>query len=104
VASNRLDTTLDLDSHADTSCLGRGTLILHDYQTPVQVQGYDASLGTKQYNIVSGALAYHHPDSGQQYHLVIHQAVHIPDLDHHLLCPMQVRMNDVTVNECPKFL
>jgi hypothetical protein len=104
VASNRLDTTLDLDSHADTSCLGRGTLIIHDYQTPVQVQGYDVSLGTKQYNIVSGALAYRHPDSGQQYHLVIHQAVHIPDLDHHLLCPMQVRMNDVTVNECPKFL
>ena len=88
VASNRLDTTLDLDSHADTSCLGRGALILHDYQTPVHVQGYDASLGTKEYQIVLGAIAYCHPMTGQQYHIVINQAVLIVDLDHHFLCPM----------------
>ena len=42
--------------------------------------------------------------TGQQYHIVINQAVHIADLDHHLLCPMQVRMHVVTVNDCPKFL
>jgi hypothetical protein len=35
---------------------------------------------------------------------VINQAVHIPHLDHHLLCPMQCRVNDVTVDETPKFL
>jgi hypothetical protein len=37
-------------------------------------------------------------------HLIINQAIHIPHLDHHLLCPMQCRMNDVTVNNLPKFL
>ena len=104
MASNRLETSLDLDSHADTSCLGRGALILFDHETPVNVQGYDASLGTKEYKIVSGAIAYRHHLTGQQYHIVIHQAVHIVDLNHHLLCPMQVRMNGVTVNDCPKFL
>jgi hypothetical protein len=36
--------------------------------------------------------------------LVINQAIHIPHLDHHLLCPMQCRVNDVTVDEAPKFL
>jgi hypothetical protein len=38
------------------------------------------------------------------YHLVVNQAIHIPHLDHHLLCPMQYRVNDVIVNETPKFL
>jgi hypothetical protein len=36
--------------------------------------------------------------------LIINQAIHIPHLDHHLLCPMQCRVNDVTVNDLPKFL
>ena len=35
---------------------------------------------------------------------MIKQAIHIPHLDHHLLCPMQCRVNDVTVDETPKFL
>jgi hypothetical protein len=35
---------------------------------------------------------------------VIHQAIYIPDLDHHLLSPMQCRVADVVVNDCPKFL
>jgi hypothetical protein len=35
---------------------------------------------------------------------VINQAIHIPHLDHHLLCPMQCRVNDVIVNDTPMFL
>jgi hypothetical protein len=108
LSSSKLDhnyeTTLELDSHADTCVLGCDALILHDYLRPVRVQGYDPSLGTVQYNTVSGALAYDHPNSGETYHLVVNQAIHIPHLDHHLLCPMQCRVNDVTVNETPKFL
>jgi hypothetical protein len=34
----------------------------------------------------------------------INQAIHIPQLDHHLLCPMQCRVNDVIVDDTPKFL
>ncbi len=36
--------------------------------------------------------------------MIINQAIHVPHLDHHLLCPMQCRVNDVTVNSLPKFL
>ncbi len=35
---------------------------------------------------------------------MINQAIHIQHLDHHLLCPMQCHVNDVTVGETPKFL
>jgi len=82
--------------------LGRGALKLMDFDTPVNVVGYDAALGSKEYRIISGAVGYVHPHSGTKYHVIVHQAVHMPDLDHHLLCPMQCRVNGVTVNECPR--
>ncbi len=66
--------------------------------------GYDKYHGTHVYQTVSGVVAYKDPTTGRTLHLVINQAIHIPLLDHHLLCPMQCRVNDVTVNETPKFL
>jgi hypothetical protein len=75
LSSNKIDpnheTTLELDSHADTCVLGCNALILHDYLRPVSVQGYDPALGTTQYNTVSGAPAYDHLASGETYHLVV---------------------------------
>ncbi|KAL3757456.1 hypothetical protein ACHAWU_006663 [Discostella pseudostelligera] len=98
------ETTLELDSHADTCVLGRDVLIIQDFERPVEVQGFDPELGTQMFRTVSGVVAYHHPITGECFHLVIHQAIHVPHLEHHLLCPMQCRVNDVTVNDLPKFL
>ncbi len=97
------ETTLELDSHADTCALGCDALILLDYDRPVIVEGYDPSLGTKTYATISGALAHDDPVTGKVYHLVINQAIHIPHLDHHLLCPMQCQVNDVVVDNTLKF-
>ncbi len=36
--------------------------------------------------------------------MIINQAIYVPHLDHHLLCPMQCRVNDVILDEPPKFL
>ncbi len=83
------ETTLELDSHANTCVLGRGALITLDYDRPVCVVGYDESLGSKTYQTVSGVVAYDDPQTGRMIHLIINQAIHIPHLDHHLLCPMQ---------------
>jgi hypothetical protein len=33
-----------------------------------------------------------------------HQAVHVPTMDDNLLCLMQMRVNDVELQECPKFM
>ena len=75
---------------------------MYDYKFSVNVQGYDPSLGEKQYSTISGSLAYINPFTGLQYHLIVHQAIHMPDLDHHILCPMQCRANDFVINECPR--
>ena len=96
------DTTLESDSHADTCVLGGGTLEILDHEQPVNIQGYDPALGVQQYRTITGVLAYVHPYSGQRYHLVIHQAVHIPDLPHHLLCPNQCRAHGVSIYDCPR--
>ncbi len=48
------ETTLELDSHANTCVLGHGALIILDYNRPVSVVGYDESLGSKTYQTVSG--------------------------------------------------
>jgi hypothetical protein len=85
------ETTLELDSHADTCVLGHDALIFLDFDRPVVVKGYDPSLGTKTYATVSGALAYDDPLTSKAYHIAINQAMHITHLDHHLLCPMQCR-------------
>ena len=97
-------TTLELDSHADACVFGRDCLVILDYDRPVQVVGYDPALGAKTYRTVSGVVAHDNPATGEVFHLVINQAIYIPHLDHHLLCPMQCRVNDVTINETPKFL
>ncbi len=65
--------------------------------------GYDKSLGSKIYQTVRGVVAYDDSQTGRMLHLIINQAIHIPHLDHHL-CPMQCCVNDVTVNNLPKFL
>ncbi len=98
------ETTLELIPHADTCVLGCDALILLDYDRPVIVEGYDPSLGTKTYATVSRAPAYDDLVTDKVYHLVINQAIHTPHLDHHLLCPMQCQVNDVIVNDMPKFL
>ena len=102
IGTNTNESFLEADSHADTTCLGVGALKLLDFETPVNVHGYDSNLGSKTYRVISGGVAYQHPYSGLRYHLIFHQAIHMPDMDHHLFCPMQLRANGVKVNDCPR--
>ncbi|MHA7811754.1 MAG: hypothetical protein ACX933_18285, partial [Marinobacter adhaerens] len=53
---------------------------------------------------VSAAVAYDDPKTREAIMLVIHQAIEIPTIRHNLLCPMQMRMNDVRVNDEPKHM
>ena len=95
----------DLDSHADQCAIGRNALIVHDYDRPINVTGYNPTGPVaKDLKTVSAALAYDDPVSGETVILLVHQAIHIPDLDHNLLSTMQVRLNDVMVNDTPRFL
>ena len=49
-------------------------------------------------------IAYDHQESGETYLLVLHQAILIPKMVNNLLCPLQMRDNDIRVNDEPKFM
>ena len=53
---------------------------------------------------VSGALAYDNPTSAKTVIIVIHQAIYVPTLNCNLICPLQVIMNDVKLDDKPKSL
>ena len=101
-ASNK--TALEIDNHADTYVIGKQALIIYDNERPVSVQAYDPSLGTQQYRTAYAVVGYKCLKSGETYLMVLHQAIEIPHLDHHLLCPMQCRTANIRVNKTPKFL
>jgi hypothetical protein len=95
----------DLDSHADASVIGKNALIMHVLEKRVNVTGVDPLQGkVKDLNLVSAALACDCPTTGETIILMTHQAVHIPTMEIDLLCPMQMRVNDVELQECPKFM
>ena len=89
--ASRLHTSrTELDSHADVTVLGKNVLVLTDFDRPVTVTGYDpASPSLPNVKTVGAAVAYDDPKTGQTIMLTINQALHIPTLEHNLLCPMQ---------------
>ena len=76
----------------------------HEFDRTAEVLGYDPNGETVQVKVVSAALAYDEPSTGQTRILVVHQALYVPHLVHNLLSTMQLRLNDVVVDDCPKFL
>jgi transposase InsO family protein len=80
-------------------------MIVGTTERQVSVTPFIKSLGSLQkVPIVTAAIAYDDPKSGKVFILIIHQALYFPDMERCLLCPMQVRLNDVVINERPKFL
>lgn len=104
VGSKAAEQTTELDNHADACAVGEGTaLVIHDYDRPVSVYGYKEGVGDEvTCRTVSAVVAYDHPETGDTYMLVFHQAILVPDLQANLLCSMQMRENDLKVNDEPK--
>jgi hypothetical protein len=101
--NQNVETSLnELDSHADTCCFGENAYILsHDTSQHAWVSGFHPSFEAMPTAIVSVALAYDDPISYTTYILVFHQSLYFEQLQHNLICPAQLRMNDITVNDTP---
>ena len=91
----------ELDSHADTCCLGNGYQIL--YKTgKVDVGSFLEQLGELiKMKIVTVALAHNQPEMGQVYLLIFHQVLLIEGMQRHLLNPNQIREASHIINETP---
>ena len=93
----------ELDSHADTCVVGDNALIIREHERQVSVTGYDGAR-PKTFKIVDAIVGYTNPYTGATRYLEVNQAILIPGLKHNLLCPLQLRVNEVGVREIPKFL
>lgn len=96
------ESTMELDTHADTTVLGKSCLLIQDFDRTVSVSGWDATTGAKDCPTVTGVVAYDHPHTGQTYMLIFHQAIYLETMENHLICPMQCRVAGVTIHDCPK--
>jgi hypothetical protein len=96
----------ELDSHADTCCVGRNANVLYSHNRTVNVSPFLDSLGTaNSVPIVTAAIAYDDEITAKTYILIIHQALYFGDkLENNLLNPFQCRLNGVGINECPRIL
>jgi hypothetical protein len=93
---------VELDSHADTCSFGNGAYIVADTGQTISVSGFIDTLGkVKRVPIVTAAVAYDDPNTYQTYVLFFHQVLYMDKLEHHLLCPAQLRANQITVNDVP---
>jgi len=89
--------TIDINTHANNTVLGDSCLLIHDTGQKVDVSGASTALGLIELPIVLGAIAYNHPTI-----LVFHQAIYCRQMDNHMICPMQCRMNGVVINDMSK--
>jgi hypothetical protein len=78
-------------------------LVFNDFDREITFDGWDPAGETQPLSIVSAAMVYIIPESGQTVLLIAHQSIFSPSLSHNLLNTMQMRLHDVIVNETPKF-
>lgn len=97
-----LTSNCELDTHADTCTFGRNVYVLsQDLSNQATVTGFLSRLGEVTAPIVNVAVAYDDADTYTTYVLIFNQVLYFEDLDHHLLSPFQIRMNDVIIKDTP---
>ena len=90
---------MELDTCANTMVLGKNCLLI---QAIGKVLGWNASAGSTKCPTVSGLVVYNHLHTGVTYMLKWRQAIYLDTMDNHLICPMQCRMQGVTIHDMPK--
>lgn len=102
VLGSNINYKAELDSHADTCCFGSQAYIVQDTGETISVEPFIGTLGkVDSVPIITAAIAYDDPETFQTYILFFHQSLYFKNLNKHLLCPNQMRNNQVTVNDTP---
>ena len=91
-----------LDSHTDSSCVGKNSFILSESGRTVDVSAFVEDMGIKnEVPIVTATVSYIDPN-GDTWIPVIHEALYFDSLEHNLLNPNQICLYGNEMNECPK--
>ncbi len=96
----------EMDSHADTACLGRNFWVISHTDRVCEVSPYHPDYPPmSDVPIVQAATAYDDPESGETFVLVVNQGLYLGEaLQNSLLNPNQLRAHGVVVDDIPKHL
>jgi hypothetical protein len=97
---------LELDSHADTACIGADCRVISYTEKVCHVTPYHSDYEPIQdVPIVKGATAYTDSETGKTYILIINEALYLGDtMMTSYLNPNQLRHHGLVVNDVPKHL
>ena len=100
-----IEHTSELDTHSGTCVVGCHAFIVERHDRVVNVSGYDPTKDTaNDIEVVNAAITVDNVDTCESQVAIINKAVHVPTMEHNLLCPMKMRLYGVVVNDTPKFL
>ena len=96
---------IELDSHADSPVVGKHAIILNKTGKQVKVSGFTDKLGSAiPVDVVDAALMYDCSYTGRSYLMVIRNALYVKEMNVSLIPPFVMRLADIIIDECPKFL
>ena len=92
---------MEMDSHADTIVAGRNTTILNYTSRSCDVMPYNDEYSAKTNVPIVSAAAGYTSHTGENYILILNEALSMPELDHSLINPNQLRSNGIEVQDNP---
>ena len=96
---------IELDSHADSPVVGMHASIIRMTGKQVKVSGFTDRLGSAiPVDVVDAAVVYDCEYTGKSYTMIIRNALYMKEMKVHLIPPFMMRLADIEVDECPKFL
>ena len=96
-------TVTELDTHADTCCVGINARILMDTGRKINVFPFLDELGSiSEVPIVQAAIAIDSLNGLSTVILIFNQCLYFPKMEYNLLCPNQLRMNGVHIYDTPR--
>ena len=98
----RVESRTELDSHANMPVVGKHAYIIAETGKKVDMSPFTPDYKPLTIPLVDATVKYNNPYDGKIYILVLHNALHVPLMDHNLIPPFMLREMGVTVNDVPK--
>ena len=96
------ESRMELDSHTNMPVVGKHAYILSETGRTADEKAYNPQYEAMVIPIVDAVVQYDCPDTGNNYILVIRNALHVPSMDNHLIPPFVMREAGIVVNDTPK--
>ena len=101
-AAKKLVSRTDLGSHANMPVVGTHSTIISDTGRIADISPYTPDYKCMQVKIVGEAVKYECLYTGQEYVLIIQNALHVPSMANNLILPFMLREAGVKVKDMPK--